>query len=178
MESNIKEKIQFHKAKPEQAEEITTLVNSVYRGENSKKGWTTEAYFLDGIRITSEKIKEIINEEDGIILLAMLDEKIVGSVHLEKESTFCWLGMLSVDVNYQAHGIGRIIIDKCERYVKETFGCNEMRMKVIGRRKELIDYYIRRGYSHTGEKEDFLAAGETFGEPKEPLYFEVLSKRI
>ena len=43
-------------------------------------------------------------------------------------------------VNY--YGIGKIIIEKCEQYVKEVFGCNEMRMKVIGRRKELIDYYI------------------------------------
>lgn len=178
MESDIKYKIRFKEAVSEQAEEITALVNSVYRGENSKKGWTTEAYFLDGIRITSEKLREIISEKDSVVLLAMLNDEILGCVHLEKEKDFCWLGMLSVDVNYQMHGLGKIIIDKGEKYVKETFGCNEMHMKVIGKRIELIDYYLRRGYKLTGEREDFLPSADTFGDPKEPLYFVILSKQI
>jgi GNAT superfamily N-acetyltransferase len=178
MESNIIDKIQFHKAKVEQAEDITALVNSVYRGENSKKGWTTEAYFLDGIRITSGKVGQIIREENSVILLAMLEDKMLGCVHLEKEKDFGWLGMLSVDVNYQAHGIGKVIIDKSERYVKEVFGCNVMQMKVIGKRKELIEYYLRRGYKFTGEREDFLSTAGTFGDPKEPLHFVILSKKL
>lgn len=176
MELDIKDKIQFRIAHAGQSEEITSLVNSVYRGENSKKGWTTEAYFLDGIRITSGNVEEIIKENNNVILLVMLDDKMIGCVHLEKENNFCWLGMLSVDVNYQAHGIGKVIIEKCEHYVKEVYGCNEMRMKVISKRTELIAFYLRRGYKPTGETEDFLTSAGTFGDPKEPLYFIVLSK--
>lgn len=178
MLNDIIGKIQFKKAKTQQADEITALVNSVYRGENSKKGWTTEAFFLDGIRITAEKVKELINQENSVILIALLNNNIIGSVHLEKENNSCWLGMLSVDVNYQAHGIGKMIIEKCEKYASDEFNCNEMRMKVIGKRRELIEYYLRRGYKPTGEREDFLSSGKTFGDPKEHLYFEVLSKKI
>jgi GNAT superfamily N-acetyltransferase len=171
--------LQFHPASPEQAGEITSLVNSVYRGDNAKKGWTTEAEILGGIRITQEKVKEYINTDNNVILLALHEEKIIGCVHLEKEGNFCWLGMLSVDVNYQTYGLGKMLIEKSESYVKNNFGCDEMKMKVIGVRKELLEYYFRRGYKLTGEREDFIIDEDTFGKPfVQGLYFEILSKKL
>ncbi len=179
MSDSFLSNLQFPLALPKQAGEITLLVNSVYRGEGAKKGWTTEADILGGIRITEEKVREIINTENNIIMLAVYENKIIACVHLEKEGNFCWLGMLSVDVNYQTYGLGKILIAKSEKYVKENFGCDEMKMKVIGIRNELVDYYKRRGYSLTGERVDFITAEETFGEPKiKNLYFEVLSKKL
>ncbi len=157
---------------------ITTLVNSVYRGENSKKGWTTEADFLDGIRITEEKILEIINRKNDVIILAREGDEIIGSVHLENAGEYSYLGMLSVDVEYQSKGIGKLLMAECERYTKEVFGLDEIRMKVISRRTELIEYYKRRGYIFTGELEEFGAKGETFGDTSEKLYFEIMSKKL
>jgi N-acetylglutamate synthase-like GNAT family acetyltransferase len=172
-------KLNFPAASTEQSEEITALVNSVYRGDNSRKGWTTEADFLDGIRITEEKVAEIVSAENNVIILAVLDSKIIGCVHLEKKGDYCWLGLLSVDVNCQTYGIGRMLIQTCETFAREKFACNEMKMKVVGIRTELIEYYKRRGYQLTGEREDFKASRDTFGEPKtRKLYFEVLRKRL
>jgi ribosomal protein S18 acetylase RimI-like enzyme len=165
-------------ATAEQADEITALVNSVYRGENAKKGWTTEADFLEGIRITPEKIKEIIDSENNVIINAVEGDKIIGCVQLEKKGNHTLLGMLSVDVDYQNKGIGKVLITECERYTKEVYKCDEIKMKVIGKRKELIEYYERRNYLVTGEREDFGAEGDTFGETKEKLYFEILSKKL
>jgi len=179
MSDNFLINLQFPIALPKQSGEITSLVNSVYRGEGAKKGWTTEADILGGIRITEEKVREIINTENNIIMLALLENKIIACVHLEKENSFCWLGMLSVDVNYQTYGLGKILIAKSEKFAKEKFSCNEMKMKVIGVRKELIEYYMRRGYLLTGEREDFSTAAGTFGDPKtQNLFFEVLSKKL
>lgn len=160
------------------AEKITALVNSVYRGENSKKGWTTEAGFLEGIRITPEKVKEIISGGSDIILTAVLSGDIIGCVQLERKPGYTMLGMLSVDVNHQDKGIGKLLINECECYTKEVYGLDEIRMKVIGRRTELIDYYKRRGYEMTGEREEFGKGGDTFGEPKEKLYFEQMVKKL
>ncbi len=159
-------------------EAVSSLVNSVYRGENSKKGWTTEADFLSGIRITQEKIKEIIELKSDKIILAIFEGSIIGCVHLENTGTYSYLGMLSVDVNYQDKGIGKILINECERYTKEVLGLSEIRMKVISRRTELIEYYNRRGYSATGELEEFGAHGDTFGDTDEKLYFQTLSKNL
>jgi GNAT superfamily N-acetyltransferase len=165
-------------ALPEDADKIAALVNSVYRGENAKKGWTTEADFLEGIRITNEKVSEIIARDSDVIINAVMDNQIIGCVHLENKGTYTLLGMLSVDVNHQDKGIGKLLINECERYTREVYNCDEIRMKVISRRTELIDYYKRRNYRVTGEREDFGSCCDTFGEPKETLYFEIMYKKL
>lgn len=170
--------IRFQIAEVRDVQNVTDLVNSVYRGENSRKGWTTEADFLSGIRITEEKIKEIIENKNDLIILAMIDGNIIGCVHLENAGSYSYLGMLSVDVNYQDKGIGKLLISECERYTREVFGLNEIKMKVISRRTELIEYYNRRGYNSTGELEEFGAHGDTFGDTDEKLYFETLTKSL
>ncbi|MEO8512224.1 MAG: GNAT family N-acetyltransferase [Ignavibacteria bacterium] len=170
--------IKFQIAEVKDADAITALVNSVYRGENSKKGWTTEADFLEGIRITSEKVKEIIAKKSDVIILAIESDGIIGCVHLENAGMYSYLGMLSVDVNFQDKGIGRQLLGECERYTREVWGLYEVRMKVINRRVELIEYYKRRGYHSTGEIEEFGSHGETFGDTKEKLFFEVLAKKL
>ncbi len=172
--------IQLKIAAQSDAGSITKLVNSVYRGENSKKGWTTEAEFLGGIRITEEKVSEIIGSSDDLIILAVDNDTIIGCVHLENPTgaNYSYFGMLSVDVDYQSKGIGKILINECERYTKEVLGLDEIRMKVINRRKELIEYYERRGYISTGELEEFGSKDGTFGEPTEKLVFETYSKKL
>ena len=175
-EINIELKI----AAQSDAPAITALVNSVYRGENSKKGWTTEADFLGGIRITEEKIIEIIGSPDDLMILALEEDRIIGCVQLENPpgTNYSYFGLLSVDVNYQSKGIGKILINECERYTKEVLGLSEIRMKVINRRKELVEYYERRGYSSTGELEEFGSKAGTFGEPTEKLVFETFFKKL
>lgn len=174
----IKHNIELKIASVNDAKYINTLVNSVYRGENSKRGWTTEAEFLGGIRITEEKIKEIIERKNDIVLLAVIDGNITGCVHLENAGEYSYLGMLSVDVGHQDKGIGRLLINECERYTKEEWKLRKIKMKVINRRLELMEYYYRRGYRSTGEIEEFIPGPETFGNPTEKLYFETLSKEL
>jgi ribosomal protein S18 acetylase RimI-like enzyme len=170
--------MQFRKAELNDAKNVCALVNSVYRGENSKKGWTTEAYMLDGIRIDKESLKKIISKKDNVIILAINEGEIIGCVHLEQKGSRCHLGMLSVNVNYQDKGIGKKIMEHSEEYAKNEMKCSIMEMKVISQRKELIDFYIRRGYKITGESEPFLL-NTHFGEPKSSdLYFEYLTKEL
>jgi hypothetical protein len=57
-------------------------------------------------------------------------------------------------------------------------GLDEIRMKVISIRSELIEYYKRRDYILTGKREDFVPGDDTFGETKQKLYFDILSKRL
>ena len=178
MKEKDKINFEFRTASPGDAELICELVNSVYRGENSRKGWTTEADFLDGIRINTAKVNELIRLPDNVILVVSFNNKIIGCVQLEKNGSKCHLGMLSVDVKYQNSGIGRMLMDKSEDYAVKDLGCDEMEMKVIGRRTELIDYYLRRGYTKTGEREPFVL-NTHFGEPKAgDLYFEYMVKKL
>lgn len=91
-------------------DEIVTLVNSAYRGETSKKGWTTEADLLDGIRTDNDSITTIMNNANNTILKYTIDTNIVGCVLLENQLTQLYLGMLTVNPELQNKGIGKKLL--------------------------------------------------------------------
>ena len=49
---------------------VVDLVDSAYRGERSKAGWTTEAELLGGQRTDAEGIAAVISAADSRVLLA------------------------------------------------------------------------------------------------------------
>src|SRR3954447_2754822 len=82
-----------------EAPALVALVNSAYRGESSKAGWTTEADLLDGQRVDAERIGEIISTPGNVILLHEPPgsaHRVIGCVHLERTGDECYLGMLTV----------------------------------------------------------------------------------
>ncbi|MFS4459217.1 GNAT family N-acetyltransferase [Bdellovibrio sp. HCB2-146] len=172
--------IEFTQAQEQHLEKLVELVNSAYRGESSKKGWTTEANFLDGQRVDIETLREIIGKEDAAILIAEDEDadKIVGCVQLEKQGSDLYLGMLTVSPELQKKGLGRQLLQESEAFA-EFWDCTHIVMTVIGIRTELIEWYEGHGFKKTGEKKPFPYGNERFGIPKVPdLYFEVLKKRL
>ncbi len=156
---------------------LEKLVNSAYRGESSKKGWTTEADLLAGIRINQDSLEELLNNPRSIIFLYKQLDKIVGCVNLLEEEQKLYLGMLTVSPERQNHGIGKKLLEHAEYYAKNT-GISTIEMTVISQRNELIDWYERHGYQKSGEKRPFPMNDPRFGEPKTLLEFEVLYKNI
>ena len=172
--------ISLRPAVPDDAPAIATLVNSAYRGEGSKRGWTTEADILGGQRTDFEKIIEMIGVKDSRVELAFDDAgMLIGCVHLKKESdASCYLAMLTVDPSRQAGGIGKTIMAHAED-IARAWGCAWMRMTVISPRAELIAYYERRGYAKTGVMEPFPEDDPRFGLPKvRGLQFAELTKPL
>jgi ribosomal protein S18 acetylase RimI-like enzyme len=157
--------------------ELVKLVNSAYRGETSKKGWTTEADLLDGIRTDEEALKEAM-EKPGATILKFLNDagEISGSVYLQKLEEKMYLGMLTVSPEIQAKGIGKQLLKASEDYAMSV-GCSVVTMTVISVRKELIGWYERHGYRSTGKKEPF-PDDVRFGIPKQPLEFIVMEKSL
>ena len=170
----------FKKAIPANSQEIASLVNSAYRGESSKAGWTTEADFLGGQRCDENSISELIQKKDFVILTHVSGKnEIIACVHLEKkDDQTTYLGMLTVQPNLQAKGLGKILLKEAEDYSKKYFQSSKIEMTVIYLRKELIAWYERRGYKHTGETRPFPMNDLKFGLPKTELFFIVLKKII
>jgi len=158
-------------------EELIILVNSAYRGESSKKGWTTEADLLGGIR-TDQKSMQALIQKPGSVMLTASDEfnRLVACVYLQQQGHQLYLGMLTVAPDIQAKGIGKQLLLAGEKYAREI-GCISVIMTVIDIRHELIDWYKRKGYQSTGETKPF-PADPAFGIPKQPLQFIVLEKKI
>lgn len=158
--------------------EIVALVNKAYRGESSKKGWTTEADILGGIRTDKNGIEEILNDANSLLLKYVDDKnKIIGCAHLQKKKHQLYLGMLTVDPAIQNKGIGKALLQTADIYaLKENL--RSIYMTVISVRKELIEWYERHGYKKTGETKPFPMNNEKFGLPKQYLEFIVLEKKL
>lgn len=158
--------------------ELNLLVNSAYRGDSSKKGWTTEADLLGGIRTDNESLTSLLNKENSVMLVHKNDEgKIIGCVNLQRNGDKVYLGMLTVNPELQGGGVGKILLKASDDYTKES-GCTKLYMTVISIRTELIDWYKRHGYKETGERKPFPMDDPKFGLPKVPLEFIVLEKEV
>lgn len=172
--------IEFTQADESHVESLVELVNSAYRGDSSKVGWTTEADLLGGQRVDAEGILASLNKEDSVILVAENDDdgELLGCVHLEKHDDKCYLGMLTVSPELQSKGIGKMLITEAEA-LAEFWDCKSIYMTVITARTELIAWYEKHGFRNTGEKKPFPYGDARFGLPKvQNLEFCVLAKKL
>jgi GNAT superfamily N-acetyltransferase len=157
---------------------LITLVESAYRGDVSRVGWTTEADMLDGQRIDAQGLHESISTADSRIVLAEKNDDLLACCHIQKlENGSGYFGMFSVNPGLQGSGIGKSLLEEAERQVRDDFLCTRMEMTVIDIRESLIAFYERRGYVRTGIHKPFPYGDERFGIPKRgDLRFEVLTK--
>jgi len=174
----------FRQAENKDIDAIVKLVDSAYRGDSSRQGWTTEAELLDGRRTFSEEVAGIISAAQNTIILLEDGAKLLASVHVKKlsggdnsNSSRAYLGMFAVEPMSQNLGIGKAVMAYAEKFVLEEWQCSEMDMTVIRQRVELIEWYEKLGYRVTGETRAFPYWDERYGVPKrEDLVLDVLVK--
>ncbi len=154
---------------------LSELINSAYRGDNSRKGWTTEADLLDGIRTDEDSLRSMLHNPAATILKYEQIGHLLGCVYLEKKEDELYLGMLTVSPEAQAGGIGKQLMAAAEE-VARNWNCRTLKMTVISQRHELIAFYERRGFKTTGEVEPFPMDDPRFGLPKRSLEFIVMKK--
>jgi len=162
---------------------LARLVNSAYRGDSSRVGWTTEADLLGGQRTDEDALRDFIEQGTRIGGQAMLvhedDGHLVACVQLEQRGDEAYLGMLTIAPSRQASGLGKRLLAAAEDFVRRQWQSRRMIMTVILQRDELIAWYERRGYARTGETSPFPYGNPRFGEPKRPdLCFVLLAKPL
>ncbi len=157
---------------------LAEMINRCYRGEASKQGWTTEADLIAGeIRTDEDNLSEIMaNDAATILKCSHATVGIVGCVYLEKKGNRLYLGMLSVDIAWQASGIGKRLLQAAEVHAR-SLGCGAIFMRVIPVRSSLMDWYERYGYLPTGERMSF-DGDPKYGVPRVPLEFVILEKKM
>lgn len=164
--------------------EVVRLVNSAYRGESSRVGWTTEAEYLDGQRTDEKSLEKDLQGENKTVLCVRnkMTSEIIGTVFLEQFTDIkgpnCYLGMLTVKPTLQNSGIGKWILHEVEVFIK-LWGVNRITLGVLNSRHELMSWYERRGFVKNGITEEFPYGQDQFGLPKtKGLHFVMFEKTI
>jgi ribosomal protein S18 acetylase RimI-like enzyme len=171
--------LRFRAGDADDIDAVVALVESAYRGDASRVGWTTEADLLDGRRTGRDDIEAILARERSMLLIADDERGMVACAHVMVEDGAGYFGMFSVDPRRQGGGLGKQVLAEAERIVRQAWGCDSMRMTVIDVRDELIAFYERRGYRRTGIKKPFPYGDARFGLPKrDDLRFEILEKPL
>lgn len=182
--------------------QVVDLVESAYRGERSRSGWTTEADLIDGQRVDEAMVREKLADPRAVLLVGEVehdddrdrlddehDRRCDGMVACCEvrlvvdrnggEGGHVEFGLFAVSPDQQGQGWGRRMLDAAERLAREQWGAATLEMSVIEQRAELIDWYRRRGYEPTGERRPFPYGDERFGRPRrDDLCFVVLAKRL
>jgi len=152
-------------AQPEDADRITTVINSAFRG--------AEQFFVDGDRVDLSDVqnyldsgKFLLAESKGALLGCVYIEPSVGNTgkwgtgneemkHLDSDRSSpqsqdrAYLGLLAVDPAHQQAGLGSNLMDAAEDYCR-SLGITFMDIKVVNLREELFGFYRHRGYIETG----------------------------
>ena len=169
----------FRDATDADADALVVLIESAYRGDDSRAGWTTEADILEGQRTDPEGVLAVIKSPDSRLLVVERGGRVVACCQLEHRGEYAYFGMFAVSPQLQGGGLGKVIIAEAERAVRETWGVREMHMTVISVRNDLIAWYERRGYRRTGRMTPFPYGDERFGIPqRDDLQFELLVKQL
>ena len=156
------------------------LIESAYRGEASRAGWTTEADLLDGQRTDPEDLAEILADPAQAMLMAWRGEQLVGCVLIaDRGEGTGYFGMLSVSPGLQGAGLGRRLVEAAHRTLAERFGARRVRISVFPQRETLIAWYERLGYRRTGETLPFPYGNPRFGLPlRDDLHFVVMEHAL
>ncbi|KAK3303751.1 uncharacterized protein B0T15DRAFT_513890 [Chaetomium strumarium] len=177
--------LHFRVATPTDAARLYPLVQSAYRGNESRLGWTNEADLLAGDRISVEGILAKITHPEGAVLLATAttahtsssaangaaaeegeeEEVLIACCEvLRRTPETAYFGMFAVSPRRQGGGVGKQVLAHAEEHCKR-----------------LIAWYLRRGYRRTGEEVAFPYAdlARTGGVAlREDLHMVILAKDL
>ncbi|WP_018637293.1 GNAT family N-acetyltransferase [Parafrankia elaeagni] len=171
---------------------IVDLIESAYRGERSRAGWTTEADLLGGQRTDLAMVTAELGRPDIRFLVAVAPAPapapdagdpggmVVGCCQLQQRADgISYFGMFAVRPELQGRGIGDALLAAAERFACLEWSSARMEMFVISLRAELIAWYERRGYRRTERCEPFPYGDERFGVPRRAdLAFVVLDRDL
>lgn len=168
----------FRTADVDDADMVAALVNLAYRGEGSRRGWTTEADLLEGRRTTPDEIRQLVGTQKSRLLLCLREAELLGSVHLEHEGDDVHIGMFVIRPEWQGKGLGKRLLQAAEAAALQVWQVKRAVMHVISCRHELIAFYLRRGYDRTGVLCDFPENPSMWTPKVTGLQLEVLEKYL
>lgn len=160
---------------------VVSLVESAYRGDASRAGWTTEADLLVGRRTDEAEVTRLVTTPGDVILLAIDGTgDPVGCCHLQRRADgTAYFGLFAVRPTAQGGGIGGTLLAAAEARARRDWAASKMEMTVIGQRDDLIAWYRRKGYRPTGRSFAWPPSENVRSTPlRDDLYFAAFEKPL
>lgn len=101
---------------------LVALIESAYRGDSSRAGWTTEADLLQGQRTDPDGVRQVLRAPGSRLLVVERDGAPIACCQLEHRGDAAYFGMFAVRPELQGAGLGKVIIAEAERTVRESWG--------------------------------------------------------
>jgi GNAT superfamily N-acetyltransferase len=162
VESGRSEGFRLRIAEMRDAEAIVSVINVAFR--------LAEGFLIDRDRIDLQTVQELLQQ--GTFLVAE-DSSLCGCVYVEpRGGNRTYLGLLAVDPRLQKAGLGSQLMSAAEAHCAKT-GSRFMDLQIVSVRKELPDFYHRRGYAESG-----IAPFPADLNPKVPCHFVLMSKPL
>lgn len=153
--------ITIRQAAFEEANRITRLINEAF---------AVEHFFIDGNRIGELQTADLFSS--GRIIVAEIDDLIVGCIYMEIRDSIGYLGLLSVDRKYQRRGIAHRLMVVAEDWFRSQ-ACTAVELEIVNLRKELFGYYQIVGYHEFG-----AAAFPAEAKPRLPCHLVRMHKEL
>ena len=171
--------VRIRLGRPGDADALAKLIQSAYRGDTSRAGWTSEADLVEGERISAAQVRTIISQGGSLILVAEDDGGIVGCCQVRNQGAgLAYFGTFAVSPRDQGAGLGRQLMAEAERQALTAFAASRLEMTVLAQQDKLIAYYERRGFGRTGETRPFPADPRYARPLRDDLHFVVLVKAL
>ena len=172
--------LKFRYASTGDANALQRLINAAYRSRGPSSARTDETEIIEGARTDVSTISAEI--DSGIRYLVGQEDKagsILACVSVASLGNAArYLSSLAVDAARQDNRIGRALLDEVERRARAV-GIVTLRISVIDVRRELIEWYERRGFIRTGELLDFPYDDTSVGNPlRQDLSLVALEKAL
>jgi len=152
--------ISVRRALPADAPAVAALVNRAYQVESS---------FVDGDRTSGDEIRALM--ERGHFIVLEHSGGVAAAVFLDVQGASGYLGMLSVDPEFQKHGLGTRLVRIVEALC-EASGCAAVTLRIISIREELARWYRSLGYEEVG------TSPYEHRPVKQPVHFVEMAKRL
>ena len=171
--------VSIRPGRPADADLLTDLIRSAYRGQDSRAGWTSEADLVEGERISRDQILTMISAGGSVLLVGEDAGQIVACCQLRNEGAgLAYFGTFAVSPQAQGAGLGRRLMAEAERQAVAAFAATRLMMTVLAQQDKLIAYYERRGFRRTGETRPFPADPRYARPLRDDLCFAVLEKPL
>lgn len=103
--------------------------------------------------------REAILNNGGIIYLAMIDNKVIGSAAVIYEHNEYELAKMVVDKDYRGRGISKILLDKCLEFVKQK-GAGRIMLYSNSQLKSALALYKSYGFKNIALEDSPFATAD------------------